>query len=131
VWRNLNIPWCLLAPGPEGPVATHPFEAFREGRQECEARIFVEKAVTDPALRPRLGEALAARCEKMLTERTFFLLKACTNLQLEGRHYTMATPIVRENSIAGHAWFAGSGWQERSAELYALAGEVERRLGQK
>ena len=131
VWRNLNIPWCLLAPGEGGAVATHAFEAFREGRQECEARIFVEKALADPALRGRLGEALAARCEKLLTERTYFLLKACTNLQLQGLHYTMARPIVRENSMAGHAWFVGSGWQERSAELYMLAGEVDRRLAVK
>jgi len=32
--------------------------------------------------------------------------------------------------VAGHAWFLGSGWQERNGKLFTLAGEVARKLGQ-
>ena len=31
--------------------------------------------------------------------------------------------------VAGHAWFLKSDWQERSEKLFALAGDVERKLG--
>jgi len=129
MWRNLNIPWCLLAPGPDGPVATDRFEAFREGVQDSEARIFIERALADEQRRVKLGDDLAGRCTRFLTERTFLMLKACTGLQLGSPHFVMARPIVRQNAIAGHAWFVGSGWQRRSAELYSLAGEVARKLG--
>ena len=31
---------------------------------------------------------------------------------------------------SGHYWFLGSGWQKRTEELFALAGEVSRKLGE-
>jgi len=129
MWRNLNLPWCLLAPGPEGPVATHFFEAFREGIQECEARIFIERALSDDALRRKLGDDLADRCQAFLIERTHIMLKACTNLQLSLSDIG-SSPVVRQGSMAGHAWFVGSGWQDRSERLYRLAAEVTKKLGQ-
>ena len=55
-----------LAPGPEGAVATAHFEQMREGVQECEARIFIEQVLTDPARREKLGQGLAQRCQALL-----------------------------------------------------------------
>jgi Glycoside hydrolase 123, catalytic domain/Glycoside hydrolase 123, N-terminal domain len=127
LWRNLDLVWSLLAPGPEGPVATHFFEAFREGIQECEARIVIERALTDEVLRRKLGDPLAERCQAFLIERTHIMLKACTNLQLSLSDIG-SSPLVRQGSMAGHAWFVGSRWQERSKKLYTLAGEVARKL---
>ncbi len=130
-WRNLNIPWTLLAPGRSGAAATHHFEAVREGIQECQARIRIEEALSDDALRARLGEPLARRCEELLLERTHFMLQAISHLQVNNAwgHLTGPEPLARQISVMGHRWFVGSGWQERSMRLYALAGEVERRLG--
>jgi hypothetical protein len=71
-WNQLNLQRCceaLLAPGPNGAIPTVRYEMVREGIQECEARIFVEKALVDPALRPRLDADLAKSCEKLLDER--------------------------------------------------------------
>ena len=36
-WRNLDLYSYVLAPGPDGPVATNRYEFLREGLEECEA----------------------------------------------------------------------------------------------
>ena len=36
-----------------------------------------------------------------------------------------------EENRKGIDWFVGSGWQQRNKQLYAVAGEVERKLAQK
>ena len=58
----------LLGPGPDGAVTTVRFENACEGIQLAEARIFIEKALIDPAR--RLPEDLAARCLALLDLRT-------------------------------------------------------------
>jgi len=55
----------LLAPGPEGPVATERFEGFREGLQICETVLFIQKGINGK----KLPEKLAARAEAVLNER--------------------------------------------------------------
>ncbi len=57
-WHLLTVPESLLAPGPEGPVASDELEAYREGLQECEARIAIERALGDEARKARLGADL-------------------------------------------------------------------------
>ena len=132
VWRNLDIPWTLFAPGPTGPVSTHHYEAMREGVQECQARILIEQALTDEELKAKLGADLTARCKALLLERTYLILKAVTHQQLNTwGHFTGPDRLCRQNGIAGHRWFVGSGWQARSEALYALAGEVARKLADK
>ncbi|HUT57981.1 MAG TPA: glycoside hydrolase domain-containing protein [Phycisphaerae bacterium] len=129
-WMNLVIQTSLLAPGPDGPVATNRYEAFREGVQECEARIFIERALTDETLRARLGPDLAARCQQALDERLVFIWKGLSNLHvIHSRWGDKAYWWRSEPGIAGHAWFLGSGWQKRSELLYAIAGEVAAKLG--
>ena len=128
-WSNLNVCTSLLAPGPKGPASTNRFEHFREGVQECEARILIERALTDDALKARLGPALAARCQKTLDERLILMWKGLSSLQLNGREFGYGTAWRWTAGVDGHRWFAGSGWQTRSEALYRLAGDVARKLG--
>ena len=130
-WRNLVIPEALLAPGPNGPVATDRLEAFREGVQECEARIVIEEALAAEALRARLGPELAGRCEQYLHDRHMMMWLSLSSLQLYPGKWTpyYAKDWRGKTNVAGSSWFLSSGWQERSAELFALAGEVSRTVG--
>jgi len=109
-WRSLEIKTCFLAPGSDGPLGTNRLEALREGVQECEARIFIEKALTDEKLKAKLGEELAKRAKDLLDER------------ICNWSYSRA--------VEGDAWILSpSIWQDRSEKLFKLAGEVEKKLG--
>ena len=131
-WVN-DICTSLLAPGPRGPVGTTRLEVLREGVQECEARIFIERALLDEKLKAKLGAKLAKRCQEALDERVRIMLRGLSSLQLTGNCYTYATSVswCKTPGVAGHAWFVASGWQERSRKLYALAAEVEQALGKR
>jgi len=129
-WRNLNLYSCILAPGPDGPVATQRFEAFREGLQECEARIFIERALADEAARAALPAELIARCDRILDERTLAMWRGMSPLQLNGPRYKRATSWRGRPGIAGHLWFVGSGWRQRSRDLYQAAADVADALGE-
>ncbi|OPX24535.1 MAG: hypothetical protein B1H04_01855 [Planctomycetales bacterium 4484_123] len=102
----------LLAPGSDGPVATVRFEALREGIQEAEARIFIEKALLDPAKRARLGEKLAGRCQRLLDERVRIIRRAIAG---GGRYLTWT-------------YLAGAGLERQAERLYQAAAEVARAL---
>jgi len=119
-WAQLGIQHAttyVLGPGPDGPVATVRFELLREGLQTCEARIQLEKALADPAARGKLGAELAARCDQILDERTYAILRAGASGMAGG---------ARRNPY----WWGSicSGWQERDARLYALAAEAAGKL---
>jgi hypothetical protein len=122
-WRNLDIYTALLAPTEKGVAVTTRYEDLREGVQECEARVVVERAVTDEALRGKLGDDLAARCEKALEEhlRALQLLRGWTGKTVPH--------CLSSGTEMGVAWFLSSGWEERAERLFALAGEVERATG--
>ena len=95
-------PRSIVAAGVEGAVGTVRFEMLREGIQECEAQISIERALADEARRARLGEDLVRRCRETLQER----LKAAL---MGGESWE---------------WFAASDWQGRSRRLFGVAGEV-------
>lgn len=94
----------LLYPGPDGPVLSVPYIMVRENIQECEARIFVERAIVEK----RLPDELAAKCQELLDERTLW--------HRNWRH------------AAQTAVFTYSGWVERSKKLYEAAAEVQKAL---
>lgn len=94
----------VLAPGPQGALATARFEMIREGAQDLEPRVFLEKALLDPARRARLGEELAGRCQHLLDDRVRAIIFAKTSWR----------------------FFAIS--QDLRADLYAMASEVAGRL---
>ena len=137
-WRNLFIPEALLAPGPDGPAATDEMEAYREGVQECEARIAIERALGDEAIVARLGAELVRRCETYLENRHLTMWLSLSDLQLFynypgatwGPSY-MASSWRGGSNVGGSHWFLASGYQQRTLELFTLAGEVEKKLGTK
>jgi hypothetical protein len=113
-WSQLTVSEAcgsFLAPGPDGAVSTVRFENLREGIQECEARISIEKALVDKALRGKLGDELAKKCEDVLAERTTAILDA----------------FKRGKQSKGWDWFA-TDWQARSDKLFAAAAEVAAKL---
>ncbi|GAH43323.1 unnamed protein product, partial [marine sediment metagenome] len=106
-WQNLD--WMLTSlthPGPEGALTTVRFEMLREGVQECEARILIERAFTDEAMRRKIGEDLVSRCQLLSDERTRMTLVGAHNLKL------------------GYNWYITSGWQNHAQKLYERAAEV-------
>jgi hypothetical protein len=131
-WRNLDLFCSLLGPGPGGPASTYRFEAFREGLQECEARILIEEVLTDEALKKEIGPDLARRCQDALIERTHYMIKSLGQMKLTGpQHWYVTVGYTywhRSPGPVGHQWFVGSGWQGRSRKLYALAAEVSKKL---
>ncbi len=81
----------------------------REGVQECEARIYIEKALLDQDQRTSLGEARVQRLRTLLDERIRAGLWGWNNYE----------------------WYISSGWQDRSVALYAAAAEVRQALDRK
>ncbi len=63
----------LLAPGPDGAVAKIRFQQLIEGGQAVEARIAIEKALADDALRARLGEELEEKARHVIHWRAQFV----------------------------------------------------------
>jgi len=95
----------VIAPGPTGPVSTVRFEMLREGVQQAEARISLEKILTDPARRAGLGADLAARCQRILDERVRDSQRA----------------MAQGGGGLPFKWYVGGGVARRTAELYAAA----------
>ena len=130
-WHNCNLASHLLDPGPNGPVATSRYEMMREGVQECEARIAIERVLLDPQAAGQLGPDLAGNAQQLLDERVWEELKAFTDLQLTGHMYVTKPNyygvFYSAGGEAGSRWYAGSGWQYRAQQLYDLAGEMTRK----
>jgi hypothetical protein len=100
----------LLGAGPNGPVATRRFELVREGVQAGEARIFLERALTDATQKARLGEELAARCQALLDRRVDGMRRAFGNAD-NPRLLAVASTLPASDRA-----------------LYALAAEAEGKL---
>jgi len=109
-WGQLSMTesaaWTLAA-GKDGALPTLRYEMVRSAQQQAEARIFIERALADPAKRAKLGDA-AARIEKLLDDRTRALNYARSR---------------------GWDYFLSSGWQAREEALYGTAAEVAKCLG--
>ncbi|HUT32057.1 MAG TPA: glycoside hydrolase domain-containing protein [Planctomycetota bacterium] len=107
----------LLFPAKDGPVATVRFEVLRLGVQEAEARIFIEKALEEPAKRAKLGDELAARAQGLLDER----VRKIANAKLD------RSPMFSYGSDASWLDYA-AGVAERARALYHVAAQVSNRL---
>ncbi len=113
----------LLSPGPDGAISNIRLEMMREGIQECEARIFVEKALVDEVLRVKLGEVLTERCQALLDERTRYMRWSRCSYEPGGVRQILASSGPYERLL-----YVSSGWQEHAANLYSLAAGVEKAL---
>jgi hypothetical protein len=115
-WHQLNMratPY--LSPSEGGALTTIRFEMVREGLQECEARILIERALIDEASRAKLGES-AAKYQEMLDERVGAILES------------MSTKSKSRGE--DHLKYVQSDWRGASAKLYSAAAEVAKALGQ-
>jgi len=133
-WRMLDIQTALLAPGTSGAVPTARFQVLREGLQECEARIAIDRALVDAEKRAKLGPELAQKAQDLLDQRVRNMRRAVSTLRatLEGTYkwpssaygdaWYMFAPVL------GTFWYVGSGWQEEAERLYDMAVEVEAKL---
>ena len=111
-WAQLSLnTHAFTYPGDDGALGTVRLEILREGAQEGEARIFVEKALGDKQSRAKLGDDLAQKAQEVLSARPGSKVKSVA-----------AVAISDEK-------FAEGPWQERSGRLYAVAGEVARAVG--
>ncbi len=121
-WGSLTLapPW--LAAGEKGPISSVRFEMGREGIQECEARVFIEKALLDETFRAKLGDELAKKGRELVNERIRCVILA--DEKGENGQVHSSSP----GGPLGYDWFAGSDWQTRSAKLYACAAEVAEAL---
>jgi len=92
----------LLYPGPNGPAPTARYQMMRENVQECEARIFLEKLLTQQP--SPLPPELAPKLQEVLDERTRW-------------HRLMLHELSPETYIS---WPA-SGWEKRRVALFEAA----------
>ena len=104
-WGNLyrHKVRALLAPGPEGALPTVRFEMMRQGLQDTEARIYLERALRDEAKRELLGDDVATAFHE-LNEAEWAWRRA-----YEG-------------------YVPGTDWAERQERLYALAARAQESL---
>ena len=114
---HLTIQLALLHPGPEGAIPTARYQVMLEGLAECEARIFIEKAI----LEKRISGDLAKRCQDMLDERVNALTEQMGDKWGYGDFHWM-------NARLEYPKFINSDWQARSEKLFSAAAEVDRTL---
>ena len=97
----------------------------REGIQECEAYIVIDRALMDEKLRTRLGGVLVKKCRAILDERIRYNLWCMDRKAWTARGRDRFLP----GGSIGFDWYVGgSRWQERSKELYEVAGQVQKAL---
>ena len=121
-WSQLNLDRgteVILAPGPRGALATENFEQIRQGLQESQARIFIEKAI----LAKKLDPELAKRCQDLLDLRTHHL-----------RGLGASGGAGSFEALGGwmiNVWYEGFGSAGLSEKLFAAAAEVAAKTGAK
>ena len=114
VMTRKNSP-SFVEPGPDGPVATVRYEMLREGLQECEARIVIEKAVVGKKVTGDLARRSRALLEEMVSVRF-------QSGKFRGGH--AGGNLGRADRMWGVAPYPR--WQDATAKLFDLAGEVDR-----
>jgi hypothetical protein len=100
----------LLAPGPEGPIATERFEMFREGVQLAEAILYLQRSLEAK----RINSELAERVDRYLNERSEMFLR----------------DWLRRRRAPATAIDYASGRFERDEQVLALAAEVAAAQGE-
>ncbi|MCG3177701.1 MAG: hypothetical protein BIFFINMI_00020 [Phycisphaerae bacterium] len=112
-WLHNSTPYVLM-PGRERPISSAAFEMIREGVQLAEARIFIERALTDATSAAALGPDMARRAQELLDRRVRLNLLATDGM----------------GGDLGWAWYAAPQMEVRNGDLFALAAEVAARLKQ-
>ncbi len=108
-FHRRNSYW-LIAPGPKGPVGTERFEMLREGMQETEARIAIEKALEAGDLPTELAE----ECRTHLLERA----------KIKWKEGEFARGNSQWQKGGWHDYGIAENWRRSTARLFELAGRV-------
>jgi hypothetical protein len=119
-WGQLNLNYCLshvLGRGANGPVPTVRSEVMREGVQETEARVFIEKAIVLKDRRARIGEAAAGRYRALLDARIRMVNRAGLPRKDQVRRGGAPKPQLDPQ------------WRQKGELLYETAAEVAAKLG--
>ena len=134
-WTRLDIRTALLEPGRKGAIGTARYEMLREGLQEAEARIFIEKALDDKTLRARLGEELVSQCLEVLDERTRTIARAVNtfiqngDIAYGGTWATSGNCWWQAPGLVGCQWYLGTDGHGATERLYTQAARVAKALG--
>ena len=110
---------------------------LREGLQEAEARIFIEKALDSKPLRARLGEELVHECQEVLDDRTLRLVRAVnTFIQTGDAAYygswaTSGDCWWQAPGVVGYRWYLCTDRQAGTERLYTQAARVAKALGKR
>jgi plasmid stability protein len=99
----------LFAPGPKGPITSVRFENAREGNQESEARIVIEKALQDET--NPVPADLAATCRSLFDYRTNIM--------------RMWHIVEKDWGTRAQSSITTAGWIEKDRQLFDLAHKVE------
>ena len=137
-WRQLDATvFAMVPPGPDGAMATAKLEMLREGLQETEARIVIDKALKDPALKQKLGKPLAGKCEALIVERSRITLPLLENQSTVGFCSSKRAAVysweygfhyVGDALTLYSQWYPASGWQDTALKTYELAAQVAEKL---
>ncbi|OGF50001.1 MAG: hypothetical protein A2231_03580 [Candidatus Firestonebacteria bacterium RIFOXYA2_FULL_40_8] len=124
-WRALNIRTSLLASGPDGAITTTRYEMMREGLQECEARIMLEKALDEQKL--RIDQA--KKVEKLLKERNLAIYNGFYDNRADftdkkGKGFSTYHWSGSQIQRYCYLYYLNSGWQKRSSDLYEAASQA-------
>ena len=103
---------------------------IRAAAQQVEARIFIEKALTDKKLRDRLDPAFAGRCQDLLDRRTRDMLRAVSTLVQTDDSWANS-PVMwwQTPGIIGAEYYLSTDWQRSAEDLFNAAAEVEKAIG--
>jgi hypothetical protein len=94
----------------------------REGVQECEAYIAIDRVLTDEKLRAGLDKGLIRKCRDLLDERIRYNLWCRDTKAWTARGRDRFLP----GGAIGFDWYVGGSlWQDRSKQLYGTAAEVQ------
>jgi glycosyl hydrolase family 123 len=102
----------LTAPGPTGHLGTVRYEMLREGLQELEARIVLEKGI----MSQKLPEALDRKVRTFMKE---YIRHLYVNKTFQGGHY--GSTLGKK----GHFFGVAEDWQGSTATMFQLAGELQ------
>ncbi len=126
-WMRTGTRWntgSIVETGPDGPIPTVRYQAVREGLQDTEARLVVERALAEDALPESLAEEARALLMEMMEVR--YGGRTDEGYAFSGGHAgsTLGRP--------GHTWRMAEypRWQEMLVELFALADRVQRHAGE-
>jgi hypothetical protein len=116
-WGQLNLNYCIssiMGKGKKNPLRTVRSEAFREGTQDVEVRVFVEKSFEIPEHRAKVGEAFAKKAREFLDTR----IRMCNRWG-----------GTRKDHKSGKIADVALDWQASNEKLFALAAEAAKKLG--